>query len=116
MGRKRSQVKIDPTKDQRRVSPEGRMIGRQLAALADHNIKAKVGLADKRCGTCALRVGTVPNGCAQTMADVVKCIVERQDFSCHQDKSRRCAGFAAVILSRKDVEAGLCPWDFSPPD
>jgi hypothetical protein len=108
--------KIDPTKDQSRVSPEGQEAGRMMAALAEHSIKKHIGLADKRCATCAFRVGAVPNGCVQTMSDVVKCIVELREFNCHYDKNRRCEGYKAVMLDRKDLPPGQTPWEFSEPD
>jgi hypothetical protein len=108
--------KVDPTQDQSRVSPAGREAGLVLAALAEHSIKKHIGLTDKRCKTCALRAGTVPNGCYQTIADVVKCLVEKRDFNCHYDTTRQCEGFKAAMLERKNLPAGVTPWKFSDPD
>lgn len=106
--------------DHHRVSPEGRAAGEQTAILADKCV-AKLeaqGEPDERCKTCALRAGTVPNGCAQTQSDVMKCIVERKPFLCHQDLRSPCYGWYAVTAMTKGaLPAGTTvPWEFSPPD
>lgn len=64
----------------------------------------------------AFRAATVPNGCYQTMKDAVKCIVQKHDFNCHYDKNKKCEGYEAVMLERKNLPPGQIPWDFSEPD
>lgn len=106
--------------DHHRVSPEGRAAGEQTAALADKCV-AKLeaaGEPDERCKTCAFRAGTVPNGCAQTQVDLMKCIVENVPFMCHQHPKLPCYGWYAVRTQVKGaIPAGATvPWQFSPPD
>lgn len=112
--------------DHKRVTPEGRVLGAQTARLADNAAAhlARIGEADERCKSCAFRAGTVPNGCLQTQADVVKCLVERVPFGCHQPAGGICHGWyaAQVLMRAKEKATGqsrpnlTCPWEFSPPD
>ena len=119
----------DPTKDHKRVTPEGRAIGRQMADLADRAVArlATEGESDERCKSCAFTHGTVPNGCLQTQMDVMKAVVENVPFNCHQAdrKGWSCHGWYAVRAVINVTEkakgalldqVGPCPWDFSPPD
>lgn len=119
----------DPTKDHKRVTPEGRAIGRQTADLADRAVArlATEGESDERCKSCAFTHGTVPNGCLQTQMDVMKAVVENVPFLCHQAdrKGWPCHGWYAVRAVINVTEkakgalldqVGPCPWDFSPPD
>lgn len=113
--------------DHTRTSPEGFACGAQLVRLTEPTIAALAaeGEPDERCRTCAFRSGTVPNGCAQTMADAIKCVVEAHPFLCHQHdrKGLPCHGWyaARVALRRAEERSGQklnvqVPWDFSPPD
>lgn len=106
--------------DHHRVTSEGRAAGEQTAALYD---KAEASLGDtadpdERCKTCAFRAGTVPNGCAQTQMDVMKCVVENIPFYCHQDTKRICHGWFTMRCALKGkIPAGTTvPWELSPPD
>lgn len=95
-------------------TPEGRLLGEQLARLADHEeaiLRERFPHAHRRCGDCALRAGTTPNGCAETLMDVVKALVEHVPFYCHKamtpDGEPRvlCAGYA--ILAGTDLTDAL---------
>ena len=119
---------IDPTKDHKRVSPKGRALGLQMASLAGRAVAAlaaRDGESDERCKSCAFTHGTVPNGCLQTQMDVMKAVIEKTPFNCHQAdrKGWPCHGWyavTAVISETETVKGPLpvpeCPWDFSPPD
>lgn len=109
--------------DHKRVTPEGRAVGEQLVRLTEPAIArlAAEGEEDERCKSCAFRAGTVPNGCPQTMADVIKCVVEQKPFYCHVDKyadgsEKICHGWFATSWAIGDRPPGQVPWDFSPPD
>lgn len=83
-------------------TPEGRMLGRELARLCDieeARMRVRFPRLHPRCDDCALRAGTDPNGCPETLMDVVKCIAENVPFYCHKgvrdgEPKRLCAGFA----------------------
>ena len=111
--------------DHHRVSPEGLKLGAQMAHLADKSsaILALQGEPDKRCKSCAFASGTVPNGCLQTQFDVLKAVVERKPFMCHQPNNNVCHGWYASVVALKQAEKEKgplpdmsCPWEFSPPD
>ncbi len=112
-----------PTKDHSRVSPRGRAMGAFWAAKVEPVIQhlAAQGEPDERCKSCAFRPGTVPNGCAQTMLDVTKAVLEQRPFACHvhrhPDGSRKlCAGWLASQWGAADRPVVPCDWEFSPPD
>jgi hypothetical protein len=120
---------IDPTKDHKRVTPEGRALGEKMADLAERSVAwvATQGDPDERCKSCAFTRGTVPNGCIQTQMDVMKSVIEGVPFLCHQAdrKGWPCHGWFAVTAALKQAEktkgrlidhVGPCPWEFSPPD
>jgi hypothetical protein len=68
-------------------TPEGRILGEQLARLADveeARLREKFPHMHHRCGDCAFRAGTVPNGCPETLMDAVKALVENVPFYCHK--------------------------------
>lgn len=54
------------------------------------------------CGSCAFRLGSVPNQCLPTVQDALHCIGGPMQFNCHQDLNEEdegifiCAGFAAA--------------------
>lgn len=111
--------------DHSRVSPEGKQVGEEMARLSDSEIKKleEKGVADERCKTCAFRAGTVPNGCIQTQADAMKCVMEGHLFICHQDlkNQKPCFGYmtarASIIKKNggEDVRIKM-PWEFSHDD
>jgi hypothetical protein len=91
-------------------TPEGRLLGEQRARLADYEeaaVRERFPRHHRRCGDCALRAGTIPNGCPETLMDVVKALVEGVPFYCHKattpDGEPRvlCAGYA--ILAGKSL-------------
>lgn len=93
-------------------TPEGRALGAELARLADvaeAENRERFPRAARRCYDCAFRAGTDPNGCAETLMDALKCVVEAKPFFCHKgvaegDTPRTlCAGFA--LLMRADGAA-----------
>jgi hypothetical protein len=80
-------------------SPEGREAGFHLARLAwtarEELVAAGV-IFEEPCRTCAFRLGTYPNGCAQTILDAIECMREDEEFYCHERPDlplRVCAGF-----------------------
>lgn len=94
-------------------TPEGRMLGAQLARLADieeERLRERFPKMHRRCGDCALRLGTVPNGCPETLMDVVKGLVEHVPFYCHQklddgNPVLLCAGYMMLV----GADVGLAP-------
>lgn len=106
--------------DPARVTPLGREYGENLVRLVEPEIArlAADGEPDARCATCALRAGTIPNGCVQTLADLTKCIFEQEPFHCHHDNDRVgnptkvCHGWLAAIVYRVGSPIKL-PWAFS---
>lgn len=70
-----------------RPTPEGIALGKELARLTDRAEdagKSKFPNAKSRCGTCAYRLGTIPNGCVETVMDALKCALEFRTFMCHE--------------------------------
>lgn len=94
-------------------TPEGRALGEQLARLCDieeARLREQFPKMHRRCGDCALRLGTDPNGCAETLMDVVKGVVEGVPFYCHKampngEPKLLCAGYAAIVGS--DLSAAI---------
>jgi hypothetical protein len=100
-------------------SPEGAEMGKELARFADVE-EAKLRAAGlpvpKRCSDCALRLGTIPNQCTQTLFDILVCSATHEDFMCHLssdaegDPTKLCRGFELLRISRlqpKDVAGVL---------
>ena len=95
----------DATTVENLPTPEGRELGRELARLADIAEARRLEQfpnAHPRCGDCAFRAGTDPNGCVETLMDALKCVVEADPFFCHRhlrdgEPKQLCAGFAALI-------------------
>lgn len=100
-----------------RPTPVGRMLGVELARLAD---KAEIDALKlfpnqkHRCRTCAFRKGTVPNGCESTLMDAIKCVMERVPFMCHESKDNAdlCMGWLNSQDMAKDRPLPT-PWEFS---
>lgn len=105
-----------------RPSPEGRMLGEQLARMCDIEEKKFPNHA-QRCKSCAFRAGTVPNGCLPTVMDALKATMEGEPFMCHQhfDKdgnpTELCAGAAILLGSQThesgDIKAITTDWEYS---
>jgi hypothetical protein len=109
-----------------RVSPEGQRLGEQLSRLTDTEVGKLIADGewenDERCASCAFRYGTVPNGCAQTQMDALKCVMEKQAFSCHVARDgcapgvHPCMGWFAAMQAVQNKPAVAMPWEFSPED
>lgn len=91
---------------------DGRLLGVQLARLTDieeARLREKFPRMHRRCGDCAFRAGTDPNGCPETLMDAVKALVENVPFYCHKAFTPEgapkllCAGYAILIGSKSDV-------------
>lgn len=94
-----------------RPSPEGRMLGEQLARLTDKaeaESRARFPNHKRRCKSCAFTAGTVPNGCLPTVMDALKCVVDGTPFHCHQEFDDQgvptdlCAGWAIASMASDD--------------
>lgn len=101
-------------------TPEGIEAGGHLARLADVAMaKALEQFPNhaERCGTCAFRGGTFPNGCVDTVMDALKCVIEAVPFYCHETRKGAarplCAGFAACAAATIDKPIGRAPWPWS---
>ncbi len=111
------------TREHNRVSPEGKRLGEQMARLCDREVAKLIAEGeyseDERCKSCAFRLGTVPNGCLQTQADVMKAVMEHEPFFCHMTDvpgTEVCAGWFASVQALKNKSKVICPWPYSPPD
>lgn len=103
-----------------RPTPQGKLLGESLARICDRQETLKRALFpnhQERCGTCAFRSGTIPNGCPETLLDAVKCVIEGRDFLCHEHVTpdhnpdgTMCAGWWLMMNSKPRTEA---PWPFS---
>lgn len=84
--------------------PEGIELGSHLARFCDQAEAKKTkefGELPPRCVDCAYRAGTIPNGCLSTVADAMKCWLEREPFFCHHgvvdgEPTRLCRGWVAL--------------------
>ena len=101
-----------------RPTDAGRALGAQLVRLYEPVIAeiAAMGEPDERCATCALRPGTLPNGCETTLMDVLKCAMEGEvDFMCHDHhrKGLQCHGYFAMRFAHGGEKVVTMPWPFS---
>lgn len=87
-------------------TPEGQALGTELARLIAPRlaqVKELFPEVPPTCNECAFVAGTIPNGCAETLMDAVKCLAEREPFFCHKgvtdpnNPKRLCAGFVAAM-------------------
>lgn len=111
-------------KERNRPSQDGRAVGENLARFADveeEKWRKELGFVPARCASCAYRKGTYPNGCLSTVADAMKCTMERNPFMCHHGvklkgpKSEQkpltiCAGWLLLHSGTPPVEA---PWPYN---
>lgn len=87
------------------ATPEGRALGRELARLCDIEealIRERFPKQHPRCDDCAFRLGTTPNGSAETLMDALKCLYEHVPFYCHKgtrdgEPRHLCAGYAILV-------------------
>lgn len=99
-------------------TPEGREEGRKIAEFVDaedSRLRAEHPNLRQRCASCALRKGTMANGCAATLSDAMKCVIERRGFDCHETHEQ-CAGYQLAITAFAPAiiaMEGKAPWEFS---
>lgn len=100
-----------------RPSADGYVLGEQLDRFCEQQIDKyrQSGMAvPRRCNTCAFRKGTVPNGCAPTVMDALKCVMEGVPFLCHEHRQQHepplCSGWLLVVNREGEVAA---PWPFT---
>ena len=112
-----------------RPTPEGKLLGEQLARLTDEaekELRAKLREQDarevmpERCRSCAYRSGTIPDGCPNTVMDALKCTMEGVPFYCHQTPPNGDGGYTGLcggyLISRSALHGGeplATPWPFS---
>lgn len=108
---------IAKARKQGRIFEESIEAGKHVARLAENAVSrvAAMGDPDERCHTCAFRLGTPANQCADTLADAMKCIIEKTPFYCHDKKrvGHVCHGWFAAAVVTKDMPAGKAPFPFS---
>lgn len=83
-------------------TPEGIRLGAELARLTDASAARMTERGEPvpdRCATCALRVGTIPNGCPPTLMDLTECIISREPFDCHEHEGP-CAGWLIAMRAK----------------
>lgn len=97
-----------------RISDVSIEAGYHVARLANAAVAAleAQGEPDARCKTCAFSHGTVPNHCADTLSDAIKCVVEAEPFYCHVHVGNVCHGWYASRVATKGA-AVKAPWPFS---
>jgi hypothetical protein len=104
-----------------RVCPASIELGEHLAHMTDaaeiDALKTFPGHG-KRCKSCAFRRGTIPNQCADTLADAIKCVMEHVPFLCHEHPAGSkptglCAGWAFAEHALRDKPTRKMPWEFS---
>ena len=97
------------TQIRNKPSVRGNELGLHMARLCDDAEQSKMVLRP-RCGTCAFRAGTFPNGCESTLMDALKCAMEGTVFVCHESKEgKACSGWLSFKFPKR-VEA---PWPFT---
>jgi hypothetical protein len=87
---------------------EGEILGRLLARRAEESLAQMLPLGaalDRRCRTCAFRLGTYPNRCWQTVVDAFGCIDINEPFHCHERTEddgypQVCAGYLIVAAAK----------------
>jgi len=109
-------------------SPEGAMLGVQLAVMVSIELEAmrhKYPNHREPCGTCAFSKGTVPNRCVATVMDALKCAIEQREFRCHETHEM-CCGWLLMCGAQNQVTKNFlnlagegkhkAPWDWSVTD
>jgi hypothetical protein len=99
-------------------SPEGAAMGRHVArfvAAALAKRKKRYPNHKEPCGTCAFRLGTVANRCAATQMDALKCLIEGNQFDCHEKKNEGCVCVGYFLLAEQTTlrSVGKAPWPWS---
>lgn len=102
-------MEIPEGKHRNRPTELGREAGKHLARFCDQEEQKRMTLRP-RCTTCAFRAGTLPNGCAATVLDALKCSMEDKPFACHESKTGDlCAGWL-MMRSKDPIEVD---WPFT---
>jgi hypothetical protein len=105
-----------------RPSAEGAQLGQLLARLTDKaeaDLRKRFPGHDERCKSCAFRLGTIPNRCAPTVMDALKCVMEKREFMCHEhfdddgNPTELCAGWALAMGATLECDPIEVPWDYS---
>lgn len=107
-----------------RPTETGRRIGARIADACDivaERQRAMFPNLRERCGTCAFRAGTIPNGCEETLADAVKCLVEKDRlFMCHEtlkgEEKVPCAGYMTLLSATQDFPIKKVSWEYADVD
>jgi hypothetical protein len=103
-------------------TPEGSALGAEMARLLAPEIaryRAQYPDAPDLCGSCAFRLGTHPNGCATSLMDALKCLMEHRPFLCHEtvdesgDPTAPCIGWVAGRTASPGRKKSQMPWEFS---
>jgi len=96
----------------------GERLGEHMARFvetAEQEWREKMGFVPVRCATCAFKKGAYPNRLLGTMANATKCVMERETFYCHYNRSengepqRICAGWMMLNSGGLGVKA---PWNY----
>lgn len=105
----------DEAKAKGRITPASIELGQIAARMADKSVAhlEAEGEPDERCKTCAFRLGTPPNQCADTLMDALKCVVEKEPFFCHVKRGFPCHGWFAAVVATKGMPPIQAPWPFS---
>lgn len=101
-----------------RPCKEGKLLGAELARLTDHAERKQLEKFPNmkvRCRTCAFRLGTVPNGCVETVMDALKATMEQVPFMCHESVWNHdpCMGWVVAASAVTNSIPLPTPWEFS---
>lgn len=110
-------IEIPPGKELNLPTPEGQRLGELLANYWEQEAPAFYAAwpdSPPRCETCAFRKGTYPNGCPASLMDALKCLMEHDDFMCHEHPGRHCMGFVVLAMAGDQTRKPIkCPWPYS---
>lgn len=93
---------------------DGKALGKEHSRFYEQELSKRPRTLDGRCATCAFRPDTLANGSPQTQMDVVKCIMERVPFHCHEQgrEDTLCHGYELLKSEAPPVKVA---WEFSKP-
>jgi hypothetical protein len=100
-------------------TPDGAALGEIMARWCDDaEPKARLRMPelDPRCNSCAFRAGGhLANASPYTQMDAFKCVLEGQEFFCHEPsrEGQLCAGWATMMLAKEDADFTEVSWAFS---
>ena len=96
-------------------SKEGEALGEHLARITEielARLRQDFPNHKEPCGTCAFRRGTFPNRCSSTVMDALKCVMQKEDFRCHED-GKLCCGWMIAMKATAELPPMKAPWDYS---